>query len=872
MVDVTDYVVGSGETHTHIAKIDGEIHHIAIDSNDNLVQVLASATDNEYEVHELIGDVCIPYVLFSGPPAVGAQCMQAIMKRLYNHCSPVAVLHNPECEDSSNTVLENDMRDLSIGSSSTQVPNVRIVKAVSSSSDQYVICTPYTRVNKDMLKEVMETFQILCKYRGIEYQPKTLRYMPLTWNVSTYKEGSEIDVAIAFDEEPSLVLSTRLTEEPVAAKVKMNAAQSKKAALIDSILMYSREEIKGDKAKAIELISLISKDRSRDMSFFLAMGRCLYRIFGGDEDGLELWREASVREMQTLCDEYWATLDTTCTYYRIHTLQYWASKDSPKEYAEWNSTSVRAALEASVMATGGILDVANVAYRKNPTLFICDGDEPKEATFFKFNGTYYKPCGVFTLQDYLDREIIPEYEDFLKDLSKLSEANTTGQGGDTSFKEMMQKKIDKCIQIIVKLKSDAFQTSVVKCLMRLFNKPGFDNIRDSNPNLTAFEDCVFDAERKCIRDGIPEDNLTCSTGYEFRDTWNEYNNYMNEKGDINGWDHPDVKIVLENQMKIVYDASKLEILRRENASLLHASNPLKRGLTVHGPTNNGKSVEYSWIGRALGPTYCPDVPNNLFYSIDTHPGGATPHFEMARFARLIIQSEVDDSMTLNEALFKRWTGGTDKVTYRGLYKPKIKSFVPTSKPTTVCNTLAKINGNSAALRTRMLVLKLDSKFITEKDPEYDQVKGMSPEDRNTYMRDNHWYWADLDFDNIIRKTYKAFMWIMIQDYIKYSGGANTVGGHTLVPAKILPKCIIEDTIQYFIKSNIFLQFMRAATRKQGDSPGITTFTLYNAYKKWFQDCVSKFGYVNLGKFLDELASMGYKHNNDIYQGLVLTYQ
>jgi len=870
MVDVTDYIVSPNDTHTHIVKISGDIHLVAIDTNDKLTQVLSSAAENEYEVHELLGDVCIPYVLYNGNPTIGAQCLQAIMKRLYNACSPIAVLHNPEFDhQDEHSDIEDDIERISLDQSSDKNMQCR-----------YIICAPYARVNKDMLKEVMETFKILCQYRNIDYQPELLRYLPLTWNVSAYKEGSEIDIAIAFDDEPYLVLSTRISEEPVVSKVKMNASQSKKAALIDSILMYSREEIKGNKMKAIELISLVSKDRSRDMSFFLAMGRCMYRIFNGDSEGLDLWRQASVNEMHILCDEYWPTLDTTCTYYTIHTLQFWASKDSPKEYAEWNSTSIRSALEASVMATGGILDIANVAYRKNPTLFICDGDDPKEATFFKFNGTYYKPCGVFTLQDYLDREVIPEYEDFLRDLSKLAEANTTGQGGDTSFKEMMQRKIDKCIQIIVRLKSDAFQTSVVKCLMRLFNKPGFDNIQNANPNLTAFEDCVFDAERKCIRDGIPEDNLTCSTGYDFKDVWNEYNNYVNETYDENGtlqpsnggWNHPHVRTVIENLEKIIYDADKREVSRRENASLLHASNPLKRGLTVHGPTNNGKSVKYSWIGRALGPAYCPDVPNNLMYAIDTHPGGATPHYEMARFARLILQSEVDDSMILNEALFKRWTGGTDKVTYRGLYKPKIKSFVPKSKPTTVCNTFAKINGNSAALRTRMLVLKLDSKFITEKDPEYEHVREMTTEERDIYMTNNHWYWADTQFDETIDRTYKAFMWVMIQDYIKYSGGSSVLGGHANVPAKKLPISILKDTVEYFIKSNIFLQFINQTTRRHSDAPGVTTFTLYNAYKKWHIDCISRHGHVSMPKFCDELASMGYKTNDDVYHGLILTYQ
>lgn len=877
MVDITDYTVGSNDTHTHVAKIDGDILHLNIEDNGNLMQALASANEDEYEIHELIREVCIPYIIFNGTPDTGAQCLQAIMKRLYNVCSPIAVLSNPSIDSEGKSsekgkapMFSGDNADSSKASTSElkQPQNA----GNKSSEFQYIICAPYSRVNRDMLKEIMDTFRALCKYRNIDYEPKFLHYMPLTWNVSSYKEGVEIDNALAFDVDPYIVLSTRLSEEPLASKVKMNSTQSKKAALIDSILMYSREEIKGDKAKAKELVSLISKNRSRDMFYFLAMGRCLYRIFSGDDDGLELWKEASIKEVHPLCDDYWPVLETTCTYYRIHTLQYWAKKDSPKEYAEWNSTSIRAALEASVLATGGILDIGNVAYRKDPTLFICDGDEPKEAIFFKFNGTYYKPCGIFVLQDYLDKEIIPEYEEFLKDLTKVADSNPQ-QGPESSFTDMMKKKIDKCISIIVKLKSDSFQVSVVRCLMRLYNKPGFDNIRDSNPNLTAFEDCVFDADRKCIRDGIPEDNLTCSTGYEFKEIWNSINTYTDiNSGKMGGWEHPDVKVVLENLEKIIHDVDTREVLRREFASGLHVSNPLKRGVICQGPTNNGKSALYSWKAKAYGSTYNPDVPNNLFYSEDSHPGNATPQFEMARFARFIDQAEVDDSKILNEALYKRWTSGIDKMTYRALYGRKIKSFTPRSKPHTICNTSPKINGNSAALRTRTIMICLDSKFITEKDIEFEQIRYMSQEERDAFMKENHWYWADTQFDEIIEKTHKAFMWLMIQDFIKYSGGPSTIGGHKNVPAVKLPKSIVEKTVEYFTKSNIFLQFITQATKRATEAPGITTFTLYNAYKKWYSDTINRFGYVGMPKFIEELAALGIKHNTEVYQGRILTYQ
>jgi phage/plasmid-associated DNA primase len=105
--------------------------------------------------------------------------------------------------------------------------------------------------------------------------------------------------------------------------------------------------------------------------------------------------------------------------------------------------------------------------------------------------------------------------------------------------------------------------------------------------------------------------------------------------------------------------------------------------------------------------------------------------------------EITDLHVLNEGLFKRFTGCVDKITYRGLYQKKIKSFVPRCVPHTVCNTFPRMNGNSAAMRTRAIVLHLDSKFITEKDPEFEIIKDKSEEEREAYMAQHHWYWANL---------------------------------------------------------------------------------------------------------------------------------
>lgn len=854
MVDITDFQVESSQPHTHVAIIGDESLAINLNADSGIdqetfLEIVDDAQANDYQLYEILGENRIPCLAFKGEPAIGSRYLQSIMKRLYNVNGPILVLSKPDAESSINLVNHGQ-----------------------------ILCMPMVQVNREMMDEVEDIFQALCKYRCIEHEKVPLVHLPITWDVMAYKDGSEVDPAVVLPKAIPLVLSRHFGLDPVEAnvqRVRMNKTQMKRAALVDSILMHSKEEIITDQEKAKQLVPMLSKNRSRDMSLFLGVGRCLHRIFRGDSVGLDLWRDASISEMQDACDEYWPAMETTSSYYRINTLQFWARQDSPDTYKDWASTSLHAALEASVLSTGGDLDVAQVAYRKNPSLFICAGHDNAKATWFMFNNTYYEPCGTFEVKKYLISDVIPEYEQFHRDMNKILDANSGDQ--DTSFTAMMEEKIKACKGIVKRLKGETFQMAVTKELMLLYNLPGFNTIRDSNPAITAFKDCVFDAYlggdggKPGIRPGVPEDYCTAAVDYEFKEFWDEVNGWRNEKGEIDPWNHPKVKLVLFHLERIIRDPAKREFMRREYASLLHATNPRKRGIMVHGHTNNAKSALYAWVSLALGPVLAPAFPGHLLCSPAPAPGAPTPEFEPLRFARIMIQMEISDLMVLNEDLLKRITGCTDKFTSRALFC-EIVPFIPYAKPHGVGNTLPKINGNSAALCTRLYAVELDSRFLfrSNRDQAYQKIAHLGPEEQEAYMAARGWYWADVSFDSVIRDTYKAFMWVMIQDYIKYSVAKDGKPGYYNVPMENPPKVIEDSTIKYFTENNLFLQFLKARVKMIPDAPGLTTYTLHSAYTAWYRETISRNGTpVSLEKFIHELSLMGFEPQNSVYRGLIL---
>jgi hypothetical protein len=235
----------------------------------------------------------------------------------------------------------------------------------------------------------------------------------------------------------------------------------------------------------------------------------------------------------------------------------------------------------------------------------------------------------------------------------------------------------------------------------------------------------------------------------------------------------------------------------------------------------------------------------------------------------------------------------------------MRSYIPTCVPITVCNTQPKFNGNSAALRARILLMCLRAKFVSIGTPEWEELETISsweylctptdeelskisdeereqyarlkreemekiPEDergaymekvRNEYMEKNHWYHANDDFHMIIHKTYKAMMWILIMKSQEF--------GDKILP---IPNSIVMDTVDFFNKSNIYLQFIRQCVSKDKNAPGVSTYALYSVFKKWYCDNVSRFVNIGFAKFLEECSAIRVIPVGDMFRHISIKYK
>lgn len=121
---------------------------------------------------------------------------------------------------------------------------------------------------------------------------------------------------------------------------------------------------------------------------------------------------------------------------------------------------------------------------------------------------------------------------------------------------------------------------------------------------------------------------------------------------------------------------------------------------------NGKSTLISTIQSLLGD-YAVQAPPNLLVAKrnETHP----TEIMRLRGARLVVASETEDQCRLSEGLVKQLTGGSDKLSARGLYRD-FEDFSPTHKIWLSSNHKPIIRETTEAIWDRLRLIPFTQRF------------------------------------------------------------------------------------------------------------------------------------------------------------------
>ncbi len=215
---------------------------------------------------------------------------------------------------------------------------------------------------------------------------------------------------------------------------------------------------------------------------------------------------------------------------------------------------------------------------------------------------------------------------------------------------------------------------------------------DSDPMLLGVKNGVIDLRTGKLREGRPEDQITMHTNVPF---------------------DPEAKAPRwERFISEIFggDQELADYVQRSLGYCLTGSTREQCIFEAFGPGGNGKTTLLEGVRHVLGP-YAANVP---FSAFDRKARAAIPNDE-AHMAgrRLVTASEVNESVELNEARIKSWSGG-DKQTGRRLYE-NLAEFIPTAKIWLSVNHRPVIRDDSWAMWRRIRLIPFNQIFRGRKD-------------------------------------------------------------------------------------------------------------------------------------------------------------
>lgn len=542
------------------------------------------------------------------------------------------------------------------------------------------------------------------------------------------------------------------------------------------------------------LVEMLSEERAEDYNKWMEVGWCLFNVGEGHQKALDYWVEFSRKSSKFAegqCEQMWSKMQVK--NYTIGSLKKWASEDDAEGYDKYNnSRSEKLYMEALTIAHN---DIAKILHHEYKDRFVCA--DIKTDLWYEFKSHRWQKSDIgIDLRMKLSRDIAKKYYDYLQECNrKASQANDSNNEESRKFWSARRDKIGKLIE---KLKNASFKNAVMKEAVEYFYDKEFIHKIDENPDILVFENGVYDASIRAVRDGRPEDYCTKSTKIYYREF---------------GYDHPQVIKMLELFKKTFVNPNLLRFFTQTVSDLIRGGNRHKIFTIWNGDGDNGKSVCADLIKSAFGDYYY-TPPTTLLTGKQQQSSGATAELLPCKGARVVVLSETDNYDALNSGTMKKLTGGDDFYA-RGLFKEPIQ-IRPQFKLILHCNHLPNVSAEDKASWNRIRVLAFESKF--PKNPE--EVPEVVSEQwkEKMFPRDN-------TMKDWLPQLAEPFMWWLIKEYERIG------------PAPLYEPREVKAATDVYQKTNDFyMQFLDERIQETGDKKDMITLTVvYSQFKEWYKD-------------------------------------
>lgn len=553
---------------------------------------------------------------------------------------------------------------------------------------------------------------------------------------------------------------------------------------------YELDSIPESYGQLFEFIDMLSVKRATEYNGWIRVGwalhglsKKLYKLFLYFSKKAPNYNEES-------CNDIWKDANKGGAKISLSTIKFWAQEDNPQKYNEIYGERLRK-LSEKLNSHDEIADF----------IFELYGDSYKCANittklWYEFQEHRWVPIDSgYSLHNKISTDMTKKLLE-IQNCLMIEASKNLGHKQDENM-----KKIKQFLDTFKKLKDENYVKTLMSACARKFYDDKFEESLDSNEYFVGFENGVYDLRIGIFRDGLPDDRLTMSTGYDYI----EYSE-----------NHKIVKQIFDFITKIQSKEAIREYMLRLCSSCLDGKNRDQMFHMFTGSGGNGKSKLMDLLILTLGK-YAGPLSSSILTIKDKDANGATPELANAAGKRLLIIQEPPADSCIRTEKIKILTGG-DKVVARKLYGNPFE-YTPQYKIILVCNKLPEIpeKGNDGGTWRRLLATPFNSKFIKDKS-KLNSAKDI--------------YFADTSIDNEKMKDWApAFMWTLLKIYYPKYILAKENGGGLQIPEEVYMR-----TEKYKKDSDIYLEFMNdnyIVTYDDNDKEPIKC--VYEQFRFWHRD-------------------------------------
>jgi P4 family phage/plasmid primase-like protien len=361
----------------------------------------------------------------------------------------------------------------------------------------------------------------------------------------------------------------------------------------------------------------------------------------------------------------------------------------------------------------------------------------------------------------------------------------------------IEKRKAKYMEAQKKLKTTAFKKNVMEEARLLFLDEELAVKLDTNKNLIAFNNGVFDTLNMEFRDGKSEDYLSFSTGLDYHMTkhYTEYSCWAD---------------LWKFLSSILPDPEVLAYFLAHLATCMVGGNPAQKFHILTGSGSNGKSMLVILMAMCMG-TYACKAPITLITQDRGKAGVANPELVRMKGKRFVTMQEPEEGANIKTGLMKELSS-CEKITARDLFagaKEMIDIEIQ-AKYHVSCNNKPKVDTQDGGTWRRLLVIDFPNKFVPNPT-----APNELPDDKTIQMKVESVEWAECMMNYLVTifKEGHGFRKLAVPDKVTLS------------------------TNEYKSETDVIGRFMTEFIHPpRPDDSTCTTITQLNRdFQKWKQD-------------------------------------